>query len=92
MTPTPAFNPQRKFVRIIETHPNGLVGFEFAVGEPGLFVELLMARAQFEDFCALHGVTPTEGPLEEESEPGAHEWDWSLHAARTRQNRHGDPA
>lgn len=92
MTPTPAFNPQRKFVRIIETHDNGLTAFEFAVGEPGLFVEMLMPQAPFEDFCALHGVTPTHGPLEDEIDPGAHEWDWSLHAARTQKTRHGDPA
>lgn len=92
MTPTPAFNPHNKFVRIIDTHANGLIEFEFAVGEPGLFVEMLMGQAQFEDFCALHGVTPTQGPLQDETDPGAHEWDWSLHAARTQKNRHSDPA
>ncbi|TXT36346.1 MAG: hypothetical protein FD135_4343 [Comamonadaceae bacterium] len=46
MSNTPTFNPNLKFIRIIEQHTNGLVEFEFAVGEPGLFVELLMAQAQ----------------------------------------------
>jgi hypothetical protein len=62
MTPSP-FNPDKKFVRIIQTHATGLVEFEFAVGEPELFVELLMAQSAFEEFCATHGVTPTQGHL-----------------------------
>jgi phenol hydroxylase P0 protein len=92
MPDTTAFNPERKFIRIIQTHRNGMVEFEFAVGEPGLFVELLMPRAQFDDFCALHGVTPTQGRLAAAPEPEAQEWDWSLHAARIQSTRHDDPA
>ncbi len=92
MTHTPAFNPQRKFVRIIQTHPGELVEFEFAVGEPELFVELLMPRPQFDEFCALHAVIPTQGRLAAAPNPDAQEWDWSLHAARAQTVRHNDPA
>ena len=42
MSDTPNFNTNLKFVRIIETHANGLVEFEFAVGEPELFVDCLL--------------------------------------------------
>ena len=63
MTSTQPFNPDKKFVRIIQVHPTGLVEFEFAVGEPELFVELLMAQAAFDEFCTMHGVTPTAGRL-----------------------------
>jgi len=45
------FDPNRKFVRVIENRPDGLVGFEFAVGEPELFVELMMPGAAFDEFC-----------------------------------------
>ena len=92
MTNTIAFNPEKKYVRIIETHANGLVEFEFAVGEPELFVELLMAQTAFDEFCLMHGVTPTQGRLPPKHDDAEHEWDWSLHAAREQQLRHDNKA
>lgn len=86
------FNLNLKFVRVIETHANGLVEFEFAVGEPGLFVELLMAQAPFDEFCAMHGVTPTQGRLASTQSPEEQEWDWSLRAAREQSLRHNNKA
>lgn len=77
------WNVQQRFIRIVEEHDNGMVELEFAVGEPELFVEMLMPRAQFEEFCAMQGVTPTHGRLPEHAAGSeAHEWDWSLHQAR----------
>lgn len=90
-TPQP-FNPDRKFVRIIETHANGLVEFEFAVGEPELFVELLMAQVAFDEFCVMHGVAPTRGRLVPTPSSDEQEWDWSLRAAREQQVRHDNKA
>lgn len=92
MSNTPNFNPNLKFVRIIEQHANGLVEFEFAVGEPGLFVELLMAQASFDEFCAMHGVTPTQGRLAVAQSSDEQEWDWSLRAAREQHLRHDNKA
>ena len=92
MNNTPAFNPNLKFVRIIETHASGLVEFEFAVGEPELFVELLMAQASFDEFCAMHGVTPTQGRLAATQNTDEQEWDWSLRAAREQHLRHDNKA
>ncbi len=92
MPATTDFNPSNKYVRIIETHSNGLVEFEFAVGEPGLFVELLMAQKAFDEFCSMHGVTPTHGRLPATQNTAEQEWDWSLHAAREQQTRHDDKA
>ena len=92
MSNTPDFNTNLKFVRIIETHANGLVEFEFAVGEPGLFVELLMAQAPFDEFCAMHGVMPTQGRLASTQSPEEQEWDWSLRAAREQSLRHDNNA
>ena len=88
MSKPPHFNPTLKFVRIIEQHTNGLVEFEFAVGEPELFVELLMAQAQLDEFCVMHGVTPTQGRLAGVQSPEEQEWDWSLRAAREQHLRH----
>jgi phenol hydroxylase P0 protein len=92
MNNTPVFNPNRKFVRVIETHANGLVEFEFAVGEPELFVELLMGRTAFDEFCVMHQVTPTQGSLKQTQDSDTQEWDWSLRAAREQQTRHDNKA
>ena len=63
--------------------------YTFAVGEPELFVEMVMPRAQFDEFCAMQGVQPTQGRLPEQADgSAAHEWDWSLRDARERHFRH----
>ena len=63
-TPPPSedrWDVQRRFIRIVQEHDNGMVEFEFAVGEPGLYVEMVMPRQQFEEFCAMQAVVPTHG-------------------------------
>lgn len=83
------WDPSRKWIRIVDERDDGMVEFEFAVGEPQLFVEMLMPRAQFEDFCAMQAVTATRGRLEDAlAGTETHEWDWSLHEARARHFRH----
>ncbi len=89
MTRTPAPSPderwdlQRRFIRIVHEHENGMVEFEFAVGEPEMFAEMILPRAEFEDFCRTQGVQPTHGPLPSPEVPGdVDEWDWSLRDAR----------
>lgn len=51
-----ACDTTRRFVRVIETRPDGLVAFEFAIGWPDLAVELLLPAQAFADFCATHRV------------------------------------
>ncbi len=61
MTSTPATAPstadertgnvKSKFVRIKQLRADGLVCFEFAIGWPELFVDLMLPRAAFDDFC-----------------------------------------
>jgi phenol hydroxylase P0 protein len=94
-TPTPSADPrtgwdvQRRFIRIVQEHDSGMVEFEFAVGEPQLYVEMVMPRREFGEFCAMQGVQPTHGALpEHDAGSDAHEWDWSLRAARERHFRH----
>ena len=40
-----------KYVRIRQVRADGLVCFEFAIGWPELFVDLMLPRAAFDDFC-----------------------------------------
>lgn len=47
----PACDVSRKFVRIKETRPDGLVCFEFSIGWPELSVDLMLPRPAFDEFC-----------------------------------------
>jgi phenol/toluene 2-monooxygenase (NADH) P0/A0 len=74
------FDTTRKFVRVIEKRANGMVEFEFAIGEPELFVELLLPAAAFADFCAANAVTVIEGAAPQ-AEGDEAQWDWRLRQA-----------
>lgn len=50
-TPSYGLNNLIKYVRV-RSKPNArFVEFDFAIGEPSLFVELIMPPAVFEEFC-----------------------------------------
>lgn len=74
-----SFDTTRKFVRVIETRDNGMVEFEFAIGEPELFVELLLPGPAFAEFCKANTVTL----LGDKASPGGEtsQWDWNLRQA-----------
>ena len=50
------FDTTRKFVRVIGTLPNGLIEFEFAIGDPEVSAELVMPKAAFDEFCRVNQV------------------------------------
>lgn len=60
MTFTPptsqTFEIKRKFVRIKEVRQSGLVCFEFAIGWPELFVDLMLPQPAFDEFCVQNQV------------------------------------
>ncbi len=41
----------RRFVRLKQITADGLVCFEFAIGWPELFVDLMLPQSAFDDFC-----------------------------------------
>ena len=73
------FDPSRKFVRVLSADRLGMVEFEFAVGDPDLFVELVMPPAAFNEFCAANQVTLLERGGDERGG-----LQWSLHEATQR--------
>jgi phenol/toluene 2-monooxygenase (NADH) P0/A0 len=76
-----AFNPALRYVRVVEERSDGMVAFEFAVGEPELFVEMVLPHAAFVEFCGQQGVVPT--PARVDGEPVVDsDWDWTMYAAR----------
>ena len=61
----------RRFVRVTERKANGFVAFDFALGEPELFAELLLPQAAFEEFCrtqAVEFLPEGDGPAREQDQ------------------------
>lgn len=60
----PSFDPTRRFVKV-HGERRGLIEFEFAIGDPEVAVELLMAPADFLAFCQAQNavvLTPDADP------------------------------
>lgn len=45
-----------KYVRVTRRCHNGMVEFDFAIGEPELFAELVLPQSAFEEFCRSNAV------------------------------------
>ena len=77
------FDITRKFVRVMRTLPNGLVEFEFAVGDPDVAAELVMPVAAFEEFCATNKVEllTADVPAPTNSDAPDADFRWNLHQA-----------
>jgi phenol/toluene 2-monooxygenase (NADH) P0/A0 len=87
--PNEAFDTNRRFVRVVEHRADGFVEFRFAIGEPSLFVEMMLSEAAFAEFCSLNHAEPLE-PLPAGGETGVDDiddWDWTLHDAVQRRFR-----
>jgi len=62
----------RKFVRVTGCRATNLIEFDFAVGSPDMFVELILPEPAFAEFCRQNDVTMLQsgddgaahGPLE----------------------------
>lgn len=74
----------RKFVRLLERRPDGLVEFEFAIAEPSLFVEMLLPEEAFAEFCETQRVELLPPRAEQ-----ATEMDWTLRQAAGLETRPG---
>ena len=72
----------RKFVRLVERRKDGLVEFEFSIGDPELYAEMLLPEHAYEEFCRINAVTVLDGErVETEQDSGL---GWSLHEANAR--------
>ncbi|MCX7256696.1 MAG: phenol hydroxylase [Polaromonas sp.] len=75
------FDVSRKFVRILRTLPNGLIEFEFSIGEPDVAVELIMPKAAFDAFCRDNRVEFIAADAPRAGGPEADDFNWSLQQA-----------
>jgi phenol hydroxylase P0 protein len=46
----------RRFVRVTGERAGGFIEFDFAIGEPEVFAELILARDDFAEFCTANRV------------------------------------
>ncbi|NTV11794.1 MAG: phenol hydroxylase [Zoogloea sp.] len=78
---------EKKFVRLTEERADGLVEFEFSIGDPDLFVEMLLPKAAYQEFCRVNRVVVLQGERGGVEQGG--DWAWSLHEATHQRFRQG---
>lgn len=77
-----AIDTSRRFIRLRGERANGFVEFDFAIGEPEIFIEMILTHEAFREFCAANRAEHLP-PVDEVAE--ACDWDWRLaDATRTR--------
>lgn len=80
---TAQFDVSKKFVRVMDVRENGMVEFEFSVGEPEMAVELIMPTPAFEEFCRNNQVVfiGEEVLVAADRDSADSAWSWSLRTA-----------
>jgi phenol/toluene 2-monooxygenase (NADH) P0/A0 len=51
-----AINEHTRFVRITGEVRGGFIEFQFSIGDPTLYLEMILPQAAFEEFCATNKV------------------------------------
>jgi len=71
-----ALDTARRFVRLRGERANGFVEFDFAIGEPEVFIEMILDREAFNEFCATNQVEMLTDEAGQSAAPS--DWDWRL--------------
>ena len=50
------FGNSKHFVRVTDWNVRGNVEFQYSIDDPSLFLEMILPRSAFDDFCATRGV------------------------------------
>lgn len=74
-----------RYVRVRAVRPDGFVEFDFALGEPEIFVELILPTPAFDEFCSANHVTLLggEGTVGDGAEDSG--WNWRISDATRRE-------
>jgi len=51
-----SINEQTRYVRVIGEARSGFVEFQFSIGDPTLYLEMILPRIAFDEFCATNQV------------------------------------
>ena len=69
---------RRKYVRVTGRRGDSFIEFDFAIGEPDLFVEMILTPEAFEEFCQANQVEPMPELVEQDEDSDEAQWDWRL--------------
>ena len=81
------FDVNKKYVRVTELRGDGFVEFEFAVGEPELFVEMILPPTAFDEFCAMNAVTFLKGNERFKFDGSKGDTAWTVSPSKVRLSR-----
>lgn len=68
----------KRFIRVRNRRNGGMVEFDFAIGEPEIFVELIMPERAFDQFCVDNRIIDLTSTM-----PAADAFDVRLSQAQT---------
>ncbi|MOA39394.1 Phenol hydroxylase subunit [compost metagenome] len=72
--PQSTFDQLTRYVRVRSEPDASFVEFDFAIGYPDLFVELVLPRAAFASFCAQNRVTYMDAAMAEAVDADMEKW------------------
>jgi phenol hydroxylase P0 protein len=69
---------EKKYVHVTDIKNNGLIEFDFAVGDPCMYVELALPKKQFEEFCLKNDVMHLTREQEIDVENDKYKWQYGV--------------
>ena len=89
VTPLKSSNAEAvRYVWATDRDHRGNVRFQFSIGDPSLYLEVILPPAAFDDFCREHQVRVLSG--EEGAQVDAKEWRWHYKHSCSISERGGD--
>ncbi len=76
--PPADMDTRKRYVRVTGHRGSQFVEFDFAIGEPELFVEMILTHEAFAEFCRANQARPMAALAEVADEDDARQWDWRL--------------
>ena len=64
----------KKFIRITGERDGKFIEFDFAIGDPSLFVELVLPKNAFDDFCQKNQVVEMTQEQKMQNDKEAQKW------------------
>ncbi|NVK43568.1 MAG: phenol hydroxylase [Oceanospirillaceae bacterium] len=84
-----AFDRLTKYIRVRSRPDERFVEFDFAIGDPDLFVELVLPRPAFDAFCRANAVVAMSADQEAAVDAQLERWRWGEDTLMSRnQNRY----
>jgi len=69
---------KNKYVHVTDVKSSGLVEFDFAIGDPCMYVELALPKKQFDEFCVRNEVQHLTREQEIDVENDKYKWQYGV--------------